>query len=378
MIHGRMEGSWVSTRPMWTIVVTTVTALCLVATLMVLFGILERRREYRELYGEIGTSVIVLHNEYTDEAENLKVLDYEGLREIAGKIEHVSKVFVKYVNPEYRSVVTLLGDGNAPVASSKTAVTGVNAAYSRLRGFTMKEGRFFQEADESRLVAVISEDFARVLGGGAGDRVRLLGKEFEIIGIIARPKPKLLGIGVDMEWIEDVFVPVEIMREEAERYFAAEARPSDIPRVRVYLVYDLPMSDAITEQSQKLLKARFGGGNVYLIGQATTAYGYIRFLTLAFGAGLLLLFGICLLVNVRSLTAFYSLRYIRSVPVRATNFLLIAAGTGGVLAGAALSHLLMVAPVPLVVPSFLSLVIALPLQLFLTKRTLRYMQLSAG
>lgn len=125
-----MEGSRVTIRSIWIIAVSTATSLCLVATLMVLFCLLERRREYREPYGEIGTSVIVLYNEYVDDAGSTKVLDYKGLREIAGKIEHVSKVFVKYVNREYRSVVTLLGDGNVPEVSSKTGVTGVNAAYS--------------------------------------------------------------------------------------------------------------------------------------------------------------------------------------------------------------------------------------------------------
>ncbi|MBS3887595.1 MAG: ABC transporter permease [Dethiobacter sp.] len=346
---------------------------------MVLFAILERRREYRETYGVIGTSVIVLHNEYLDDAGNTKVLDYEGLGKIAGKIEHVSKVFVKHVNPEYRSVVTLLGDGNTPKASSKTGVTGVNSAYSKFRGFTMKEGRFFQDVDESRLVAVISEDFARVLGSEVGDRVRLLGKEFEIIGVIARPKPRLLGIGTDMESIEDVFIPVEILRQEAERYFATEkVWPSVMPRVRVYLIHGLPTSDVIVGQAQKLLEARFGRGNDYLIGQATTAYGYIHFLALVFVTGLVFLFGICLVLYVRSLTAFYSLSYTRNAPIRGTCILLIAAGTGGVLVAAALSHLLMVTPVPLIVPAFLSLVFALPLQLFLMKRTLKYMQISTG
>ncbi len=386
MNGGHMEGSRVSIRSMWTMAVTKVTAVCLVATLMLFFSILERRREYREPYGDIGTSVLVLYNEYIDDAGNTQVLDYEGLREIAGRLEYVSKVFARYsVNPEYRSVVTLLGDGNAPQASSKVGVTGVDAAYSKFRGFTMKEGRFFQEADEFRLVAVISENFARVLGSGTGDRVRLWDREFEIIGVIARPKPRLLGIGVDIEWMEDIFVPVEIKRQEAERYFASEEAwlSGRRPRVRVYFVDTPPMfagekQAAIIEQAQKLLEARFGRGNDYLIGAKMTAYGYIRFLTLAFGAGFLFLFGICLLIYARSLSAFYFLSYIRNAPARATYILLVAAGIGGVLVGAALSYLLMVAPVPLVMPILLSLPIALPLQLFLAKRTLRRLRISSG
>lgn len=360
-----MEGSRVPIRSIWIIAVSTATSLCLVATLMVLFCLLERRREYREPYGEIGTSVIVLYNEYVDDAGSTKVLDYKGLREIAGKIEHVSKVFVKYVNREYRSVVTLLGDGNVPEVSSKTGVTGVNAAYSKFRGFAMKEGRFFQEADETRLVAVISEDFARILGSGAGDRVRLWDKEFEIVGVIARPIPKLFSMGVDMEWIEDVFIPVDILKQEAERYFAAEkVSPSVMSRVRIYLIHDLPTSDVIVGQAQKLLEDRFGRGNDYLIGQATTAFGYIHFLTLAFVTALVFLFGISLLLYVRSLTVFYSLSYIRNAPVRSTCILLIVAGTGGVLAALAISHQLMAAPVQFIIPAFLSLVFVLPLQLF--------------
>jgi len=381
--RGHMVGSRVFIRSMWSITMTTATAVCLVAILMVFFGILERRREHRDSYGEIGTSVLVLYNEYIDDAGNTQVLDYGGLREIAGRLEHVLKVFAKYwVNPEYRSFVTLLGDDNAPLSRSNVGVTGVDAAYSKFRGFTMKEGRFFQETDDSRLVAVISENFAMLLGGGAGDRVRLWDREFEIIGVIARPKPRLLGIGVDMEWIEDIFVPVEIKRQEAERYFVSgEARPSDRPMVRVYLVHNLPMfageREAIIGQAQKLLESRHGHGNDYLIGGKHTAYGYIHFLTLAFGAGLLSLFGICLLVYVRSLAAFYTLSYIRDAPARAGYFLLAVAGLGGVLAGAALSCLLMGAPVPLIVPLPLSLAIALPLLFFLAKRTLGRLKILA-
>ncbi len=135
---------------------------------------------------------------------------------------------------------------------------------------------------------------------------------------------------------------------------------------------------AIIEQAQKLLEARFGRGNDYLIGEKMTAYGYIRFFTLAFGAGFLFLFGICLLIYARSLSAFYFLSYIRNAPARATYILLVAAGIGGVLVGAALSYLLMVAPVPLVMPILLSLPIAMPLQLFLAKRTLRRLRISSG
>ena len=88
-------------------------------------------------------------------------------------------------------------------------------------------------------------------------------------------------------------------------------------------------------------------------------------------------FGICLLVYVRSLAAFYTLSYIRDAPARAGYFLLAVAGLGGVLAGAALSCLLMGAPVPLIVPLPLSLAIALPLLFFLAKRTLGRLKILA-
>jgi len=45
------------------VLLTMVAAACMVAIVMVLIGILERRSEYRERFGELGTSVIWLSNE---------------------------------------------------------------------------------------------------------------------------------------------------------------------------------------------------------------------------------------------------------------------------------------------------------------------------
>jgi hypothetical protein len=364
-------------RTIWIVGLTMVSAACMVASLMVLVGILEKRGEYRELYGEIGTSVIVLYSDHRGTRGHTPVAEYLALREIAERLDRVSGVFAEYgVSGGRRSTLKLLRNGMVAEATVK----GVDAEYGKLMGYTMKAGRFLQEGDEFRAVAVLSERFAEELGGGVHDCVRLWGREFEIIGVVAHPKPRpfcVSRVNVSIRKWEDVFVPVEMKRQEIERQLAAgDMPPFANPWARVYLVYTpsrmlaFGRRAAIVDQAEKLLEATFGPRG-YLVGERMTAYGYVNFVALAFGAGFLFLFGICALVFGRSLRSFFSLADTLLVPAQATRLLLLASGMGGVAAGLPLSRLIMEGPPLPAVPALVSLVIVLPLQLLITRRILR-------
>ena len=362
---------------------TVVSAACMVAIVMVLIGILERRSEYRERFGELGTSVIWLSNEPpgiwpSDEPPGTRqAAEYAALREVAERLDHVSKVFAEYV------VRTRRGQAVTLLRSQKTAhamVHGVDEAYIAFRGYTMKAGRFLRAGDRFRALAVLSEGFAEELGGGVHDRVRLWGREFEIVGIVAHPRPRPFSIGRVhwplLDW-QDVFVPFEIKRQEIERQFAAgEMSPLDEAWADLHLVYTpsrqfaIGRRAAIVDQAEKLLQEAGFGPRDYRIGEQMTAYGYVNFNALAFGGVLLFLFGVFLWTYARSLRSFFALAQTIGAPAPIWC-LLAASAIGGVSAGLPLLHLLMEIPPLPAAPVLLSMAVVLPLQSFMAKRVLR-------
>jgi hypothetical protein len=349
----------------------------MVAVVILLVGILERRSEYREHFGELGTSIIWLSNE-PREGQPVSALEYATFRAIAERLDNVAKVFARSVVRTNRSqAVTLLRNDTAADAT----VNGVDEAYITFMGYTMKAGRFLQAGDAYRDVAVLGDAFAEELGARVHDRVRLWGREFEVIGILTHPTPILLGIGNSGGFLarwHEMFVPFEIKRTEVERQFAAgEVSPLDQHWVDLHLVYApsrgfaVGRRAAIVEQAEQYLQAAGFGPHDYRIGEQTTAYGYVNFVALALGAGLLLLFGILLLIYARSLRSSFSSARTLTAPMRALRWLPASSAIGGVALGLAASRLIMETPRLPAMPLLVSLAIVLPLQSLMAKRIRR-------
>jgi ABC-type antimicrobial peptide transport system permease subunit len=86
--------------------------------------------------------------------------------------------------------------------NTTTSLWGVSANWRSLHGDSVASGSYFQDTDAR--VAVIGSDVARVLRASNGQRIRLSGIEFDIIGVLAPNGAGPGGINLD----NIVYVPL--------------------------------------------------------------------------------------------------------------------------------------------------------------------------
>ena len=342
---------------------TILTAACMVAILMVFLGILERRSEYKNLFNELGNSVIVIFGVYRNVGGSRHYIDHKDMMEVARSLTHISKIFAKHLlRSESSSYITLLHTQRTTQATGR----GVDAGYDKFRGYRMKSGRFFEKSDELCEVAVINERVAGQLGAKVQDRILFMDRELEIIGIIANERSFCASVGLHGN---NIYLPVEIERQ------INAAKPVNIytpeSLTRVYLVFTPGKRDVIIQEANRLLGAKLGRGNDYFIGEDMTAYGYLDYTVSFWAVFLFLLFSICLVINIRSLTSFLSQDYPGDKPTLDTRHLIATSGVGGVTLGVLMSHLLMDTPILPILPALVSLAIVMPLELFIVKKRLK-------
>ncbi|MFZ5644470.1 MAG: ABC transporter permease [Bacillota bacterium] len=113
---------------------------------------------------------------------------------------------VTFMSPISRTTVEVRGERK----KQNTSIYGVNSDYTRIRNFTMKEGRFFSQDDDQgrRRVAVIQEDLAEILFGREnpiGKKVVLGSTPFVVTGIIDKSSKSMLDGGQSTE----IYIPVQ-------------------------------------------------------------------------------------------------------------------------------------------------------------------------
>lgn len=275
--------------------------------LIIYLCILEKSKEFERTIGEIEMVVPVLNNEfYPEKGSNKRLfIKYEDMLEIVKRCNNVSGIIVEY---------SMAGENSADIVLSRNKKQsqgiskGVSADYDRLMGLTIKKGRFFEKGDEEGEICVILQSLAKELDAKVSDTVEYMGKELKIIGIVAEKKP--FDTNIDT-FLYGVYLPIKIKRQlhnEDERIYYSEETSiiySDgIPYIRVYLVSDPGKRELVYQEVGNLLENKYGKEKEFLFGDAETSMSGLVYEKILWAVGLLLIFGISLLINKKCLSKF--------------------------------------------------------------------------
>lgn len=142
----------------------------------------------------------------------LKEEDAIALREQSPAIKDVAQaLFLNWQDSTINYQGTKYRRGN---------VSGVSPNYAQVVNLSIKEGRFFSEIDDQhrKNVLVIGTSVAEGLFSGKtriiGEKVTLVGKEFEVIGILEKRKSSFLG---ENDEDNDVLIPYHTARKDSPR-----------------------------------------------------------------------------------------------------------------------------------------------------------------
>lgn len=345
-----------------------------VACLVIYFCIFEKSKEYKEYIGEIEPTVLSLYNEFSTEIDLDKrfFMKYEDMLEIVEKCNNVSSVIVQYsMGVEYSSDIVLLRNKK----KSQGASHGVSADYDKLMGLTIEEGRFIKEEDEESEVCVILQSLAKELDAKVSDTISYMGKELRIIGIVAEQKPFDINITYDDG---GVYLPIKIKRQlhENEKIYIEEAPRKVSAEKTLWIVAHLinyPGKKELANQEViNLLKDKYGEDKKFSVGDTDTSLLTLVFEKILWTVSLLLIVGISILINIKSLSKLLLAYSNKNRPFLVETCLLtIIGGLLGVVFGGKICHYLMINPKISILSIFVSLSVVIVFDLLLAVRTVK-------
>ncbi len=180
-----------------------------VALVIILVSMGEAAKRYvsEEVGGMgFGSNALVLHPGKLDPPIEPSKLTYGDSLEIARRVPHIQGL-----------VPILIGSGYARYGKNehKTAFWGLTENYDKLVNSHIGEGQFMTslDVDKHRKVCVLGPTLKEKLFGSfspVGERVRLLGRKFTIIGVM-EPKGEMLGFNLDDMAIMPVTTAQDLM-----------------------------------------------------------------------------------------------------------------------------------------------------------------------